>query len=124
MSRSYKKNVYSTFISSNGMKEWRTHINRKLRHKAKQLINNAKDYDAMILPILDEIGDLWNSPLDGKKRWQKKPYLNQCEVDKERYYNSYGSLPSWREKYYVENTKHCNCYPNKRYSWWWRLKRK
>ena len=135
MSRSYRKNVFASFVSGGGMKAWRSQENRRLRHNAKQIINTCEDWDNLIIPILNDYDTLWGSPNDGRKKPWSKPYLNQCEVDLEKWirwsYRWYAHNPEvverrireYKEKY-IHGSKYCYCYDNKRNSWYWKLKRK
>lgn len=108
------------------MKAWRTQENQRLRHNAKILINNCLDYDALIIPVLDDYDTLWGSPQDGRKHWQEKPLLNQCVVDS---YNHYHRRFWWARvtptllKAGEHDEDYCNCYGNKR-GWYWKNLRK
>lgn len=120
VSRSHKYRPFDSWCSSKSMKAWRTKENQRLRHNAKQLINNCEDYDALVIPVLNDYDTLWGSPQDGRKHWQERPALNQCEVDAQKY-NMMG-------KYYHTEIKdghhpHCSCYGNKR-GWYWKMLRK
>lgn len=134
MSRSYRK-PYCSILGLRSMKRWRTQENRRLRHNTKQLINNCLDYDALIIPVLNDYDTLYGSPRDGRNRYQKKPLLNQCEVDfekvKQRIYVWYEHSPEdiaeaikRNEKDYIHGGKHCECYSNKRHAWYWKVRRK
>jgi hypothetical protein len=130
VSRSIRKRAFGSWHSGS-MKEWRTKENRRLRHNSKQLINNCEDYDALIIPVLNDYDTLWGSPQDGRKFYQETPLLNQCEVD---FYNL--DYQRWRwirykdvnlfQMMYDPNAKYkgehpneyCNCYHNKRSSYW------
>lgn len=128
MSRSYRKNVFDSYVcySSKSMKAWRTQENRRLRHNSKQLINTCEDYDALILPVLDDYDTMWGSPQDGKKHIIYKPALNQCDLD---YYEYVRKGSSWNvfairyHGYANGHFKDCRCYSNKR-SYYWKVKRK
>jgi len=138
VSRSYRKNVFSCMVCHgiHAMKEWRTKENRRLRHNAKQILNTCKDYDELIIPVLNDYDTLWGSPQDGRKRYVKKPLVNQCEVDLQKaihfVYRWYERHPQStieeiieKEKQrYVHGGKHCDCYTNKKHSWYWEAKRK
>jgi hypothetical protein len=101
------------------------------------MINTCEDYDALIIPVLNDYDTLWGSPRDGRNRWQETPYLNQCEVDLERaikrIYRWYGEARTEEQlagriererKEYTHGGKHCNCYSNKRHAWYWKVRRK
>lgn len=129
MGKSYRK-PYSSVCSSKGMKEWRTQENRRLRHNAKQLINTCEDYDALIIPVINEYGTLWSSPQDGRKWYYDKPLMNQCEIDFQRHKLRFGTNGEWAKTYwgfdgehYTKSVRACTCYSNKR-SWYWKLRRK
>lgn len=137
MSRSYRKNVFSCIVCHgiHAMKQWRSKENRRLRHNSKQLINTCEDYDALIIPVLNDYDTMWGSPQDGRKHYVEKPALNQCEVDLEKamhrarrwYFDRQDILDKRIEKErksYIHGSKYCDCYSNKRYSWYWKVKRK
>lgn len=126
MSRSYRKNVYGTWYGYHSMKSWRTQENRRLRHNAKQLINTCDDYDALIIPVLNDFDTLWGSPNDGRKHLWEVPLLNQCAWDAHKWKHSftyrYGSYDLNEEGHFEKRT--CQCYENKRNGYYWRLRRK
>lgn len=125
MSRSYRKNVFGSWVSPPSMKAWRTQENRRLRHNSKLLINNCKDYDSLVLPVLNDYDTLWGSPQDGRKKPWPQPLLNQCEWDAHKYRHSYNRW-GWYNPHYELKNGHldpCHCYDNKR-QWYWQLKRK
>jgi hypothetical protein len=123
MSKSYKKNpFFSCRVGS--FKSWKQEINRTYRTKCKQLINNCKDWDNLIIPIIDEVGNFYNSPKDCYGRYQEKPFENQCLIDE------YERLICWeyhfKWRYTLNKKRHhkyCNCYGNKR-GWYWKMMRK
>lgn len=133
MSRSYKKRSYSSWCSSKSMKAWRTQENKRLRHNAKQIINTCEDYDALIIPVINDYDTLWGSPQDGRKHYVPKPYMNDCEIrfgercrDLYRFHTEVGTIEK-KIRQYIEYYKHggrwCNCYTNKR-GWYWKNLRK
>lgn len=132
MSRSYRKNVFGSWVNSRSMKEWRTQENRRLRHNAKQLINTCEDWDNLIIPILNDYETLWGSPQDGRKRPWGVPLMNQCEWDSHKWkhsYTRYWAAERLEEYYGLDDSGHfknkeCQCYHNKRNAYYWRLKRK
>ena len=129
MSRSYRKNVYASIFGSRSMKAWRTQENRRLRHNAKQLINICNDYDNLIIPVLNDYDTLWGSPQDGTKHLVKKPLLNQCERDSEKWrmqvnrYSWGGGRHELNKEGHLKNYS-CSCYSNKRSAYYWCVKRK
>lgn len=124
MSRSYRKNVFATWVHSKRMKSWRTQENRRLRHNAKQLINTCEDYDRLIIPVLNDYDTLWGSPNDGRKKPWDKPLLNQCEIDHHKYVHCWGLLYRYaRDEYDGAHYKDCVCYDNKKGEYW-KVKRK
>lgn len=114
MSRSYKKHVFSSWGRSSSMKEWRTQENRRLRHNAKQLINNCLDFDGLIIPVLNDYDTLWGSPKDGRNYYMEIPLLNECEIDSYEYRTQQGpSRADWHDKFYKFDGEHyanCRCY--------------
>lgn len=112
--------------SSKSMKAWRTQENRRLRHNAKQIINICEDYDALIIPVLNDYDTLWGSPQDGKKHYVEKPLVNQCQIDSQSwdYRNKWLTKPRkllGNEEHYVG--RKCYCYSNK-LSYYWKNLRK
>jgi hypothetical protein len=126
MSRSRKKHPFSA-IAGGSMKPWRQSVNQVHRHRAKQLINTCRDFDRLLLPTKDETGNLYDSPRDGKMRWQEKPLINDCEWEEFRWQVRYGnSRLTFNGREHYEKTGHhlrCNCYGNKR-GWYWKMLRK
>lgn len=130
MSRSYRKNIYDSYVcySSKSMKQWRTKENRRLRHNAKQLLNTCLDYDALVIPVLNDYDTLWGSPQDGRKRYVPPPYLNQCLVERHESYHSRSlSSAEFSDRFWKFDGEHytrwCTCYGNKK-SRYWKLRRK
>ncbi len=125
MSRSYRKNVFGTWYGYHSLKAWRTQENRRLRHNAKQLINNCEDYDALVIPVLNDYDTLWGSPNDGRKKPWDVPLLNQCEWDAHKYRHHFGILGWYSSRYELKDghLDPCKCYSNKR-SYYWELRRK
>ena len=128
MSRSYRNNVYDSYVcySRKSMKAWRTQENRRLRHNAKQLINNCEDYDKLIIPILDDYETLWGSPQDGKKHIIDPPALNECELYRHDLEMRWGKGDEYLDRWYPLKNGHlkdCKCYSNK-HSYYWKCKRK
>ena len=139
MSRSYKKEPYYS-CNAGSFKSWKQIVNSTYRSRCKQRIYNCKDWDELLLPIIDECGNFWNSPKDGSTRRHEKPALNQCELDLEerikrvyRVYRWYGDekplehlekIIKEYKKDYIHGGDYCNCYSNKRNSWYWKMIRK
>lgn len=125
MSRSYRKNVFDSTVcySRKAMKAWRTQENRRLRHKAKQLINTCLDYDALIIPVLNDFDTLWGSPRDGANHIIPLPALNECEIRLHRLVMSHGPRVYRWYTYKDGHFKYCYCYSNKK-SYYWKAKRK
>lgn len=75
MSRSYKKENIRPVASSDGMKEWKSHVNRRLRHKVKVCLAKPEVDD--IVPTLDkkDVSDVWGAPADGFK------YVHEGDVE-------------------------------------------
>ena len=122
MSRSYRKNVFGTWYGYKSMKAWRTQENRKVRHHSKQLINSCEDYDALIIPVLNDYDTLWGSPNDGRKKPWDVPLLNQCEWDAHKYRHVYRWIYC-RDELVDGHLEKCTCYSNKK-TYYWELKRK
>jgi len=84
MSRSRKKVSIST-INAGSMKWWRRSVNKILRSRSKQLLRTCRDYDALIMPVIDEAGTLWDSPRDGRGATFWKPFTWHTERQAEHY---------------------------------------
>lgn len=128
MSRSYRKNVFDSYVcySRKSMKAWRTQENRRLRHNSKQILNTCEDYDALILPVINDYDTLWGSPQDGTKHIIYPPALNQCEIDFHYYVLRGDSWINFAKRYYKYRKGHfskCRCFTNRR-SYYWKAKRK
>lgn len=123
MARS-RRRPYTSMVSGGPMQPWRETVNRRLRHRSKQLINACRDYDGLILPDVNEVGTLWDSPRDGHMRLMERPLLNECEWE---YQESLSRGDTWRIRRYEldasGHSKYCGCYTNKR-SWFWKNSRK
>lgn len=67
MSRSYAKHPYFSYHKGrrNSEKEHKRLVNRRMRRISKQLVNNNWEDEDLVLPVIDEIGNLYNYPSDG-----------------------------------------------------------
>lgn len=71
MSRSHRKNPFWSFISAKSQKEDKRFGNRRLRRKSKQLVDKWAEVDPdLILPIMDEVLDVWCMPKDGTGHYE------------------------------------------------------
>ena len=73
MSRSKKKTPVMG-IAATSEKEWKRTVNRKLRHASDHVVRQMPtvDPDAAVLPVVNEVADLWDGPKDGKMRFDPK----------------------------------------------------
>ena len=69
MSRSRKKHCYTYFIVLDSQKEWKRQINREMRRGVKQLLDRKYDFEDLLFPTMDEVGNAWCSPADGTKHY-------------------------------------------------------
>jgi hypothetical protein len=74
MSRSRKKENIRPVASSDGMKEWKSQVNRCLRRKVKVCLAKLEVDD--IVPTLDkkDVSDVWGAPADGYQ------YVHESDV--------------------------------------------
>lgn len=78
MSRSYRKRPYYCVYEVESQKEAKRHGNRRLRRNIKQLVDKWAEVDPdLILPIMDEILDVWSMPKDGVNYYE--PYNEKEE---------------------------------------------
>ena len=84
MSRSKKKIAITGFTTARSEKQDKRIINRSLRRTTRRLLNSDGAEDA-ILPIPDEVMDVWSMRKDGKcwHKEEKKPDCDNC-TDKMR----------------------------------------
>lgn len=68
MSRSFDKTPNSLHRRSTD-KEWKRKSNRRARHAAKSALHHGDE----IIPILEEISDVWSSLRDGSHFYSPKP---------------------------------------------------
>ena len=66
MSRSRRK-PYCWCFGGGKQKPWIQSRKRALRRATKQKLIASKDYEALILPILDEYANPWSSPRDASR---------------------------------------------------------
>jgi len=75
MSRSQRSEPVKGITTSESEKEWKRENNRRLRRSSAQVIDQISkgaDPDAMVLPAVNEISELWDGPKDGKFRFDPK----------------------------------------------------
>jgi hypothetical protein len=69
MSNSYKfrkKTDYIVYLNNAcSDRERKRFANRALRHKARQRILACRDYDCLVMPVIDEVSDRWEFKCDG-----------------------------------------------------------
>jgi hypothetical protein len=125
MSRSLKKRPFYTYHGTH-MKPWRSSVNRRLRHRCKQLINACTDFDNLVMPLPNDVATLWDSPRDGKMHWMEKPLVNDCEWEEFDWQMRGFTFFRTQRENFAKTGHHgdrCNCYHNKR-GWYWRTMRK
>jgi phosphoribosylformylglycinamidine (FGAM) synthase-like amidotransferase family enzyme len=126
MSRSKRKFPVGAFCNAGSMKLWRRSVNKRLRHNCKQKLNTCRDWDSLILPVIDEDGNMYDSPKDGRYHIKEKPDDDECFRDNQVgwLYSSYKG--KWYERYPLNEQGHhdsCNCISNKN-GWYWKSFRK
>ena len=76
MSRSYRKVPIVTCSKPGTVKEFKQTTNRKMRRKSATIVEDIKKdieaADSITFPVIDEAGDKWSGPLDGKG-WIRYP---------------------------------------------------
>ena len=65
MSRSFRKNPFRG-LGGSSEKDDKRRNNRKLRKKSKLILKEDPELDTKVLPIMNEVSDLWNMSKDGK----------------------------------------------------------
>lgn len=65
MSKSRRKTPIFGIAGSSEKKDKRVN-NRKLRRKCKSILSNNPESDELLLPLMNEISDIWNMSKDGK----------------------------------------------------------
>jgi len=67
MSRSYRKKPYSSHYCYRSEKQWKRDNNRRMRRIVHQRLNRwGETDDDLVLPIMKEISNIWDSPSEGK----------------------------------------------------------
>lgn len=69
MANSKRRTPIFTICSGGHQHAWKRKASRRHRRIAKQTIATAADYDAMVIPAVREVSDVWSSPSDGKMYW-------------------------------------------------------
>ncbi|MEP7362253.1 MAG: hypothetical protein ABI972_03285 [Acidobacteriota bacterium] len=74
MSRSKRSQPISGVTAAVSEKEWKRQSNRRLRRATTQVVQQlpATDPDAVVLPVLDEVANPYNSPKEGKSRFDPR----------------------------------------------------
>jgi hypothetical protein len=71
VSRSKKKHPFG--YCGRSEKQWKRDVNRKMRRVCHQLTDCQAEWNFdLLFPIIDEIGNVYNSPKDGNARY--RPY--------------------------------------------------
>ena len=67
MARSYR---HSPFMGncSHSDKAGKVVAHRRLRARQRQALVACRDFDALVLPVMREVSDVWDFPKDGKHR--------------------------------------------------------
>lgn len=68
MSRSYRHTPVVGNTTARSDKPGKVIANRTLRSAARSALVNCRDYDALVMPILREVSNVWSFPKDGKHR--------------------------------------------------------
>lgn len=74
MSRSRRTQPVTGVTMATSEKEWKREANRKLRHATAQVLQAmpSGDPDALVLPVLDEVANPYDSPKEGKHRFDPR----------------------------------------------------
>ena len=85
MSNSYKKPIVNNALGVDSQKEWKNDYNRQDRRQTKQQLQNVSTEED--IDILDDeglsdikktaVGDIWNSPSDGKHYASDEKYTRK-----------------------------------------------
>lgn len=73
MSRSFCHFPAAAFAGSDSEKSWKRQYNRTYRRVVKMRLRSNWTEEDLLLPLLDEVANVYNSPKDGTKRYW--PYV-------------------------------------------------
>lgn len=76
MSRSRRSQPVTGVTLAVSEKEWKRQGNRRLRQAAARILQQvpAGDADAVVLPVLDEVANPYDSPKEGKSRFDPREW--------------------------------------------------
>lgn len=95
MSRSFRKSPCKSYTNAGSCKAWKRSVNKTLRSKIKVLLKTCQNFDNVIYPFLDEVGNPYNSPKDGKPGWFNKPHEEDGYSPYSKEYDKWYSLENW-----------------------------
>lgn len=74
MSGSRRKEPVAGVTAAASEKQWKREANRKLRKAAAQVLQQlpSSDPDGVILPVLKDVANLYDSPKEGKYRFDPR----------------------------------------------------
>ena len=74
MSRSRRSEPVRGVTLAESEKEWKRQGNRRLRRAAAQILQQVPvgDPDGVVLPVLDEVANPYDSPKEGKSRFDPR----------------------------------------------------
>ena len=76
MSRSYQHTPIFGMTTARSEKEDKRIANRILRAACRTALASCRDYDALVMPILREVSNVWSFDKDGKQRLRASdPYF-------------------------------------------------
>jgi hypothetical protein len=68
MARSYRHNPIIGMTTARSEKEDKRYANRTLRAACREALVNCEDYDALVMPLMREVANVWSFAKDGKQR--------------------------------------------------------
>ena len=99
MSRSRRKNPIRG-LAADSDKDWKKMINRSLRRRTHMALSRCPDFGDLVLPVLNDIANAWDSPKDGKTMYTLKDALRPPDVK----YWGLGIVTGDKEQDIVEET--------------------
>jgi hypothetical protein len=65
MSRSQRHCPFLFYLGGDSQAEWKRSYNRRLRRAVRQILSCRPDEDDLVLPLVDDVANPYDSPRDG-----------------------------------------------------------
>lgn len=69
MSRSYRRKLYGSRFGNRSEKDDKRRANRRMRRVSKHRIAKSWHDDDLLMPLMDEVANLYDFASDGGKHW-------------------------------------------------------